>query len=84
MHANATAFDLATLRRMGYEPAEGRSPLTVACDAQNPLGRALLAYYKSTPPKGRPCDWCGEPVESGKFLHDQCREAERDFYLDIL
>ena len=34
-------------------------------------------------PINRPCDWCGVPVARG-YLHDECAEPEKDFWLDVL
>lgn len=43
----------------------------------------LPQYPDGFIPEGRPCDWCGKPVEKG-FIHDECRSDESNFWLDIL
>lgn len=52
-------------------------------DTQFASKSGLPKYPDGFVPEGRPCDWCGEPVEKG-FTHDKCRSEEADLWLDIL
>ncbi len=39
---------------------------------------------KGQPIINRPCDWCGEPVESpGMYIHDECLKRESKFWYEI-
>ena len=48
-------------------------------DTSWPNGKNLAVRIT---PKGRPCDWCGEPVPAG-WIHEACAAKERDHYNDI-
>lgn len=47
------------------------------------LSKNNKPYPEGFVPEGRPCDWCGCPVEKG-FIHESCQKLEMDLWLDIL
>jgi hypothetical protein len=45
---------------------------------------AYVEWAKQTDRTYRPCDWCGEPLEKNGFIHDECLEKEKAFWIELV